>query len=79
MRSVRHPLCQLFSSCLPVDRSDPAEDQELHWAQERLTLHQQSSDKHKEGETKFYTVGDKKPSKPPACELLRIVSQHLGK
>lgn len=36
--------CLLFSSCLLAERSDPGEDQELRWPQERSTLHQQSPD-----------------------------------
>lgn len=34
-----------FSSCLPVGRSDPAEDQHLRWPQETPTLYQQSPDR----------------------------------
>lgn len=40
-------LCLLFSSCLLVERSDPEEDQELHWPQERSTLYQRSPDREK--------------------------------
>lgn len=36
------PQCVLFSSCLPVDSSDP-EDQDFHWVEETPTWHQRSS------------------------------------
>lgn len=47
-----------FSSCLPVDRSDPAEDQELHWAPERSTLQQQSPERGSGSCTNSVFAGD---------------------
>lgn len=45
--------CLLFSSCLLVERSDPDEDQERRWPQERSTLHQQSPDPQRKEKAKF--------------------------
>lgn len=45
--------CLLFSSCLLVERSDPDQDQELRWPQERSTSHQQSPDTQRKEKQKF--------------------------
>lgn len=45
--------CLLFSSCLLVERSDPGEDQERRWPQERSMLHHQSPDTQRKEKEKF--------------------------
>lgn len=45
--------CLLFSSCLLVERSDPDEDRERRWPQERSPLHQQSPDTQSKEKEKF--------------------------